>query len=79
MKKNMGLTDEEVVNNRKKYGNNSIGEYHKNSFLKLVISSLGDPIIRILLIALAIKVIFLMKSFDWYETIGIIIAIFTFF
>ncbi len=77
MKKNTGLTDEEVVNNRKKYGNNSIGEYHKNSFLKLVISSLGDPIIRILLIALAIKVIFLMKSFDWYETIGILIAIFT--
>ena len=77
MKKNDGLTNEEVVNNRKKYGNNSIGEYHKNSFLKLVISSLGDPIIRILLIALAIKVIFLMKSFDWYETIGILIAIFT--
>ena len=77
MKEKDGLTDEEVVIQRKKYGNNSIGEYHKNSFIKLVISSLGDPIIRILLIALGIKVIFLMKSFDWYETIGILVAIFT--
>ncbi len=72
-----GLTNEEVIKSRKAHGNNSIGEYHKNSFIKLIISSLGDPIIRILLIALAIKVVFLMKSFDWYETIGILIAIFT--
>ena len=39
-------------------------------------ASLSDPIIKILLIALAIKVIFLFSSFDWYETIGIVIAIF---
>ncbi|MDD2469808.1 MAG: calcium-translocating P-type ATPase, PMCA-type, partial [Bacilli bacterium] len=37
--------------------------------------NLGDPIIRILLIALAIKTLFLIRSFDWYETIGIVIAI----
>ena len=77
MKQKDGLTDEQVIKNRKKYGDNSIGEYKKNSFIRLVINSLGDPIIRILLIALAVKTIFLFKNFDWYETIGILIAIMT--
>ena len=72
-----GLTDKEVIDNRKKYGTNGLGEYKKNSFIKLVFESLADPIIRILLIALAVKTIFLFKSFDWYETIGILVAIFT--
>lgn len=71
-----GLTEEEVIESREKHGTNDIGNYQKNSFVSLVIQSLGDPIIRILLMALAIKTIFLIKSFDWYETIGIILAIF---
>jgi len=72
----MGLNDEEVVISRKKYGNNNISAGKKNSFLKLLLESFGDPIIRILLIALAIKLVFFMKNFDWYETVGIVIAIF---
>ena len=54
MKKENGLTEEEVIKNREKYGTNDIGNYKKNSFLHLVLQSLGDPIIRILLIALEI-------------------------
>ena len=76
MKKENGLTEEEVIKNREKYGTNDIGNYKKNSFLHLVLQSLGDTIILILLIALAIKTIFLMKNFDWYETLGILLAIF---
>ena len=71
-----GLTSSEVESNKNKYGTNDLGKKSSNSFIKLLIESLGDPIIKILLIALAIKVIFLIKSFDWYETIGIVIAIF---
>ena len=71
-----GLNNNEVLNSRKKYGTNSITKTKKNSFLKLLLESLADPIIRILLIALAIKVLFLFKSFDIYETIGILIAVF---
>ena len=71
-----GLTEKEVLENREKYGSNILTEGKKNSFLKLLICSLGDPIIKILLIALAIKTIFLFKNFDWFETIGIVIAIF---
>lgn len=71
-----GLNDNEVIQSRNKYGSNKIKQNKKDSFLKLLLTSLGDPIIKILLIALAIKVIFLFKSFDWYETVGIVIAIF---
>ncbi len=70
-----GLSKEEVVNSRNKYGTNTLSSENTNSFFKKLIESLGDPIIRILLIALAIRTIFLFKDFDWYETIGIVIAI----
>lgn len=70
-----GLTEEEVVQNRKKYGSNELSKKKRDSFFKLLIGTLGDPIIKILLIALAIKTVFLFKNFDWYETIGIVIAI----
>ena len=74
--KEIGLKEKEVLKNRELYGNNDISIENKNSFIKLLIESLGDPIIRILLIALGIKTIFLIKDFDWYETVGIVIAIF---
>ena len=73
---NNGLSNKEVIDSRNKYGTNKLEEIEGNSFLKLLLESLGDPIIKILLIALGIKVVFLIKSFDWYETIGIVIAIF---
>lgn len=72
----MGLTDNEVIDSRRKYGTNEITEHKRNTFIHLLLESLGDPIIKILLIALAIKVVVLFRSFDWYETIGILIAIF---
>ena len=70
-----GLNNEEVKESRKKYGTNSITGKNKTTFLSLFIETLGDPIIKILLIALAIKTIFLFKDFDYFETIGIVIAI----
>lgn len=70
-----GLNSKEVVINREKYGTNIINIGKRNNFIKLFLESLGDPIIRILLIALGIKTCFLIKDFDWYETIGIVIAI----
>lgn len=70
-----GLNEIEVTKNRKKYGNNELYIKKKESFLKLLLETLGDPIIKILIIALAFKTIVLFKNFDWYETIGILIAI----
>ena len=71
-----GLTAKEVIESRKKYGSNTISAKEKESFLSLLLATLGDPIIKILLIALAVKTLFLFKDFDWYETIGIVVAIF---
>ncbi len=74
--KGTGLTDQEVVESRKKYGSNALVERKKESFFHQFLASLGDPIIRILLIALGIKTVFLIQNFDWFETVGIVIAIF---
>ena len=70
-----GLTEKEVKESQKKYGTNSITGKNKNTFFNLFIETLGDPIIKILLIALAVKVIFLFRDFDYFETVGIVIAI----
>ncbi len=71
----IGLTSTEVIKRRNEFGTNALSNNNTNSFTKKLIQSLADPIIRILLIALAVKTIFLFKNFDWYETIGIVIAI----
>ena len=71
-----GLTEQQVLESRRKNGSNELSQRQRDSFLKLLFSTLGDPIIKILLIALAIKTLFLFQDFDWYETIGIVIAIF---
>ena len=71
-----GLNNDEVELNRKKYGTNSITNVKSKGFFKLLLESLGDPIIKILLIALAIKVVFLFRDSNYFETLGILIAIF---
>lgn len=73
---NSGLSSSEVLISLKKHGSNELKKQKKNTFFKLLIESLNDPIIKILLIALAIKVVFLFKSTDIYETVGILVAIF---
>lgn len=70
-----GLSDKEVIEKRKKYGDNGLSRKKQDTFFKIFVETLGDPIIKILLIALSIKIIFLFKDFDFYETIGIVLAI----
>ena len=71
-----GLTSKEVLESKKKYGTNEITTSKNNSFTSLLLESLADPIIKILLIALGIKIVFLFSDFNWFETLGILIAIF---
>ncbi len=70
-----GLTSEEVKASQIKNGKNIISDQQKNTFWHLLLESLGDPIIKILLIVLAVKTVFLFQNFDWFETLGIVIAI----
>lgn len=72
----IGLSDEEVKKYRTMYGDNEIKKTKKNTFLKLFMESLGDPMIKILLIVLALKFVFLFADNDWFETLGVLIAIF---
>ena len=72
---NRGLTDKEVIESRKKYGSNTFTKKKQETFFKLLLETFSDPIIKILLIALGIKTIFLIRDFDWYETVGIVVAI----
>ena len=74
MKSYTGLSNKEVIEKRKKYGTNSLSTLKRKTFLSIFIESLGDPIIKILLIALGIKLLFIFSKYDWYETIGIAIA-----
>lgn len=72
---NNGLNDKEVIINREKYGENIFTKKKQDTFFKLLLETFSDPIIKILLIALGIKTIFLIRDFDWYETVGIVLAI----
>lgn len=71
-----GLTDEQVLQARETYGANTLTQKKRKPFWKQYLASFADPIIRILLIALAVNLVFLLtSSFSWYEPAGIALAI----
>lgn len=71
-----GLTNEQVIESRKKYGNNLLTPPKRDPLWKLFLEKFEDPIIRILLIAafLSLGIAFVHQEFA--ETIGIFCAIF---
>ena len=71
-----GLSLEEVIKSRNKYGSNKLIVKKKHTIFSMIIASLNDPIIKILLIALCVKIVFLFKDSNIYETLGIAIAVF---
>jgi magnesium-transporting ATPase (P-type) len=71
-----GLTEAEVTASRTKYGANRVTEKKRRSLLRRVLENLGDPMIKILLVALAINLLFVFNTSDWAETAGIAAAVF---
>lgn len=71
-----GLTEEQVLSSRRLYGANVLTRRKRKGFFKQYLSSFGDPIIKILLAALAINVLFLFRTSDWLESAGIAVAVF---
>ncbi len=71
-----GLTTAQAAASRVKHGDNQLTGKRKNSFWRQFISGFGDPIIKVLLAALAVNVLFFFHRFDWYESAGIALAIF---
>ncbi len=71
-----GLTDEQVIESRQKNGSNVLSELERESFWDKLLGNLGDPMIKILCVALAINLIFaFLGQTHWYESLGIAIAV----
>jgi len=71
-----GLTSEEITLSREKYGGNQLTQHQGESFFDKLKENLNDPLVKILLIALLFNLVFyfLGKS-EWYEAVGISIAV----
>ncbi|MDR0592726.1 MAG: calcium-translocating P-type ATPase, PMCA-type [Bifidobacteriaceae bacterium] len=71
-----GLTSEQAEASRSAHGSNALAERSTQSFWSKLIANLGDPMIKILLVALAINVVFaFMGEAEWYESVGIAAAV----
>lgn len=70
-----GLSDEQVVASRARHGENVLTPPKKTSLWTLYLDKYNDPIIRILLVAAAISLVFAFIEQDFVETIGIFLAI----
>lgn len=72
----IGLTSEEAAQSLKKYGNNALSKPPQQTFFEKLLDNFRDPIIRILIVALLVNVVFVyMGHADWVETVGIFAAI----
>lgn len=71
----VGLSSSEVEASREMHGDNRLSRAKKKSFFRQFISNLGDPIIKILIAALVINLIFTFRNADWVETVGIAVSI----
>lgn len=76
MRKIMGLTDSEAEESAKKYGKNALTPKKQKTFLQIYFGNYEDPMITVLLIALAINVIFtFLGKVDWNECCGILLSV----
>ena len=72
----LGLRGDEVLLSRREHGENILSRKKRKSFLRQFLGNLNDPVIRILLAALAIHLLLLFGNGDLGETIGIGVAVF---
>lgn len=70
------LSEAEVEISRERHGSNRLSDKGRRSFWRQFVSNLGDPVIRILLCALGLNLIFCLRGGDWVETAGIGLAVF---
>ncbi|NLY44213.1 MAG: calcium-translocating P-type ATPase, PMCA-type [Clostridiaceae bacterium] len=74
--KSAGLTSQQVEESRRKYGSNQLTKQETESFWDKFLGNFDDPIIKILIVALIINVVFVfLGKTEWYESFGIAIAV----
>ena len=70
-----GLSAREVSESRAQHGANRLTEKKKRGFLSRLLGNLGDPIIRVLLLAVLVEVLFTFRECNWFEVGGIVLAV----
>ena len=70
-----GLDESEVARARAMYGSNVLSSKKRVGFWRRFLSNLGDPVIKILLAALALNLLFVFRSHEWPQTIGIAVSV----
>ena len=71
-----GLNDEEVLDNRQKFGDNKIIEAEPETFLDKFKDAFGDPMIKLLIAIACIMAIMAFLGYaEWGELIGIVISV----
>lgn len=74
--KKFGLTDSQVEESRREHGTNALTEQASESFWEKLWGNFGDPMIKILVVALLINVVFaFLGQVEWYEPVGIAAAV----
>lgn len=71
-----GLTDAEVAKSAKQHGKNVLTPKKRKSFISKYFESFRDPVIKILLVALLVNLVFAFRGGDIYESIGIGVSVF---
>jgi len=70
-----GLTAQNVVLSRKLYGENRFSRSHRKGFFRSFLSNLNDPIIKILIAALAVNLVFSFRNANPAESVGIALTV----
>jgi calcium-translocating P-type ATPase len=81
--KEFGLNDKQVEESKAKYGTNRLSELATETFWDKLKGNFGDPMIKILVVALLVNVVIyvlgavgvIAATVEWYEPIGIAVAI----
>jgi len=81
--KKFGLSDKQAEESKAKYGTNKLSELATETFWDKLKGNFGDPMIKILCVALLVNVVIYIlgaigvieSDVEWYEPIGIAVAI----
>ena len=72
----LGLSSEQAEKSRQEHGANSLTEIESESFWSKLKDNFGDPMIKILCVALVINIVFVfLGQTEWYESVGIAAAV----
>lgn len=71
-----GLSEEQVTASRHAHGSNAMTPPKRANFFSHFVKNLNDPVIKILIAALVLNILFVFRTADWVETAGIAISVF---